>query len=387
MPADHINEPGQNPKSGVSASQVDATANEKRKGLLIRLGAIIAGLVVIYGLYYVLYDSHFVSTDNAYVGAETAQVNALATGPVARILVTETQAVKQGDPLLELDNTEAQNTVAASSANLALTRRKVESYFATSQALSGQVGQRSAQIDAAQAQISAAQADYDKARTELQRRQPLVESGAISKDELTNAQDALAKAQAAMSAALAQKTEAEAGLTAAKGTLLTNQSLISGATIDNNPEVMASQTRLDAAKLILERTIVRAPTDGVIARKVVQVGQQVAIGTPLMSIVPLDRVYVDANFKEVQLKKVVPGQAVELTSDYYGKGVKFHGKVVGISGGTGSAFSLIPTQNATGNWIKVVQRLSVRVALDPAELKAHPLRVGLSMSARIDITK
>ena len=306
---------------------------------------------------------------------------------MARILVTETQAVKQGDPLLELDNTEAQNTVAASSANLALTRRKVESYFATSQALSGQVGQRSAQIDAAQAQISAAQADYDKARTELQRRQPLVESGAISKDELTNAQDALAKAQAAMSAALAQKTEAEAGLTAAKGTLLTNQSLISGATIDNNPEVMASQTRLDAAKLILERTIVRAPTDGVIARKVVQVGQQVAIGTPLMSIVPLDRVYVDANFKEVQLKKVVPGQAVELTSDYYGKGVKFHGKVVGISGGTGSAFSLIPTQNATGNWIKVVQRLSVRVALDPAELKAHPLRVGLSMSARIDITK
>ena len=297
------------------------------------------------------------------------------------------RAVKQGDPLLELDNTEAQNTVAASSANLALTRRKVESYFATSQALSGQVGQRSAQIDAAQAQISAAQADYDKARTELQRRQPLVESGAISKDELTNAQDALAKAQAAMSAALAQKTEAEAGLTAAKGTLLTNQSLISGATIDNNPEVMASQTRLDAAKLILERTIVRAPTDGVIARKVVQVGQQVAIGTPLMSIVPLDRVYVDANFKEVQLKKVVPGQAVELTSDYYGKGVKFHGKVVGISGGTGSAFSLIPTQNATGNWIKVVQRLSVRVALDPAELKAHPLRVGLSMSARIDITK
>ena len=127
MPADHINEPGQNPKSGVSASQVDATANEKRKGLLIRLGAIIAGLVVIYWLYYVLYDSHFVSTDNAYVGAETAQVNALATGPVARILVTETQAVKQGDPLLELDNTEAQNTVAASSANLALTRRKVES--------------------------------------------------------------------------------------------------------------------------------------------------------------------------------------------------------------------------------------------------------------------
>jgi membrane fusion protein (multidrug efflux system) len=160
-----------------------------------------------------------------------------------------------------------------------------------------------------------------------------------------------------------------------------------GVSAGDNPEVLAAQAKLDAAELALSRTVVRAPTDGVVAKKAVQVGQQVALGTPLMTVVPTSRAYVDANFKEVQLKKVVPGQKVELHSDLYGDSVTYHGIGRGISGGTGSAFSLIPAQNASGNWIKVVQRLPVRIDLDPKEVAAHPLRVGLSMTAKIDTAK
>ncbi len=151
--------------------------------------------------------------------------------------------------------------------------------------------------------------------------------------------------------------------------------------------MLAAQAKLDAAKLAEDRTTLRAPVEGVISRKNVEVGQQVAVGQPLMVVVPLKSAYVDANFKEVQLDKVEPGQPVELTSDLYGGSVKFHGTVSGFAGGTGSAFSLIPAQNASGNWIKVVQRVPVRIELDPNELAKHPLRVGLSMKAKIDTSK
>ncbi len=162
--------------------------------------------------------------------------------------------------------------------------------------------------------------------------------------------------------------------------------LISGASVDSNPEVAAARARLAAAELALARTVLRAPVAGVVTRKSVEVGQQVQIGAPLMAITPITQAYVDANFKEVQLKKVAVGQPVVLTSDLYGDGVKFHGWVRGLSGGTGAAFSLIPAQNASGNWIKVVQRLPVRIRLDPAELARHPLRVGLSMKATVDVS-
>jgi membrane fusion protein (multidrug efflux system) len=162
--------------------------------------------------------------------------------------------------------------------------------------------------------------------------------------------------------------------------------LIEGVSLDQNPEVAAAKARLDAAQLMLDRTVLRAPLDGIISKKQVEVGQQVAVGAPLMVIVPAQDAYVDANFKEVQLKKVRPGQPVTLTSDLYGSGVKFHGRVRGLSGGTGSAFSLIPAQNASGNWIKVVQRLPVRIDLDRKELAEHPLRIGLSMKASVDVS-
>jgi membrane fusion protein (multidrug efflux system) len=362
-------------------------ANGKRRRQLTLLGGAVAVGLVGYGAWWLAFDSHFVETDDAYVGAETAQVTALSPGPVAKIFVSETQSVKAGDPLIVIDDADARIAVAQAEAALGQAERKVKTYFASDTALLGQFDARQADVQRADAQILAAKADVERARIDLSRRQALVGEGAVSGDELTTAQNRLANAQAALTVAQAVRAQALASREAAVGTREANTVLISGVSVTENPEVKAAQARLDAARLSLARTVVRAPTDGVVARKSVQVGQQVAVGAPLMSVVPTTQAYVDANFKEVQLDKVVPGQPVILVSDLYGGRVKFHGKVKGLAGGTGSAFSLIPAQNASGNWIKVVQRVPVRITLDPAELAKHPLRVGLSMKAKIDVAK
>ncbi len=364
-----------------------AAGNAKRKRLLTYVGGAVAVGIIAWGAYYGLVASHYVSTDNAYVGTDTAQVNALVAGPVAKVLVSETQNVKAGDVLLVIDDSDARINVAQAQAALALAQRHVEGYYASDQALAGQLGARQADVERASAQIASAQSGLDNARTELTRRQNLAATGAVSQEELTTAQNAFTQAQAALSTALANRDGAIAAVSAAGGQRATNATQFAGVTAGENPEVLAAQAKLDAAELALSRTVVRAPTDGIVAKKAVQVGQQVALGTPLMTVVPTSRAYVDANFKEVQLKKVVPGQKVELHSDLYGDSVTYHGTVRGISGGTGSAFSLIPAQNASGNWIKVVQRLPVRIDLDPKEVAAHPLRVGLSMTAKINTSK
>ena len=206
----------------------------------------------------------------------------------------------------------------------------------------------------------------------------------MSGDELTQARTAFQSAQAARELARAGVQSAEAAETAATGELRASAAMVEGTTIGTAPEVRAARARLAQARLNLDRTVIRAPIDGVVTNRQVQVGQRVAAGTPVMVIVPITSAYVDANFKEDQLAKVRPGQPVTLTSDFYGGDVEFHGRVVGFAGGTGAAFALIPAQNATGNWIKVVQRLPVRIALDPKELREHPLRVGLSMEATVD---
>ncbi|MBO9544517.1 HlyD family efflux transporter periplasmic adaptor subunit [Caulobacter sp.] len=368
-----------------AASQAAAN-NKRRRQLTLLAGAVAIGIVG-YGAYWLAFESHYVETDDAYVGAETAQVTALSPGPVAKIFVVETQAVKAGDPLVIIDDADARIAVAQAEAALGQAERKVKGYFANDTALGGQFEARQADVARADAQITAAKSDVERARVDLSRRQALVGEGAVSGDELTTAQNRLANAQAALNAAQAVRAQALASRDAAIGSREANTVLISGASVTENPEVKAAQARLDAARLTLARTVVRAPTDGIVARKSVQVGQQVAIGAPMMSVVPTTQAYVDANFKEVQLDKVVPGQPVVLTSDLYGGGVKFHGKVRGLAGGTGSAFSLIPAQNASGNWIKVVQRVPVRIILDPADLAKHPLRVGLSMKAKIDVAK
>ena len=208
----------------------------------------------------------------------------------------------------------------------------------------------------------------------------------MSGEELTVAQNAFTTAQANVAQARAAVSQASASRGAARESWAANQALIAGTTVDTNPDVAAAKARLDQARLDLERTVIRAPIDGVVTNRQIQVGQRVAAGAAVMTIVPVNSAYVDANFKEGQLARVRPGQPVELKSDLYGGDVVYHGRVVGFSGGTGSAFALIPAQNATGNWIKVVQRVPVRIALDPRELARHPLRVGLSMEAEIDVS-
>ena len=359
--------------------------NRRRKPLFGVLGAAVLAAAIGWGGYWFVAERGKVSTDNAYVGADTAQVTPRVGGAVTQVLVSDTQAVKAGQVLVVLDDSDAKLAVANAQAALGQAQRKVQSYFADAQALGGQFDARQADVSRANAQIASSRADLDRASIELKRREALAASGAVSGDELTEAQTKLATTTAALQAAEAAKIQAVAQTVAAKGSRSANDALIAGASVDANPEVAAAKAHLAQAQLDLSRTVIRAPVDGVIARKNVEVGQQLQVGQTLMDVTPIGAAYVDANFKEVQLKRVRIGQPVVLTSDLYGQGVKYHGRVVGLSGGTGAAFSLLPAQNATGNWIKVVQRLPVRVALDPAELRQHPLRVGLSMDAAIDV--
>jgi membrane fusion protein (multidrug efflux system) len=363
-----------------------AKAPSSRRRMLTILGIVVVIGIVLYAIYAFLTGGRSVETDNAYVGAESAEVTPLVSGPVAKVLVLETQQVKAGDPLVVIDDADAKIAVAQAEAALGEATRKVQGYFANDSALGGQVSARSADIARANAMISSAQSDLERAKTDMDRREALVASGAVSGDELTAAHNRYDQAKSALLSAQASRDQARASLVQAQGSRKVNTALIDGGDISASPEVQAAQAKLDAAKLALARTTLRSPVDGIIGRKNVQVGQQVAIGKPLMVVVPIQAAYVDANFKEVQLEKVAIGQPVELTSDLYGDSVKFHGKVRGFSGGTGSAFSLIPAQNASGNWIKVVQRVPVRIELDPAELVKHPLRIGLSMKAIIDVS-
>jgi membrane fusion protein (multidrug efflux system) len=365
---------------------VAAQRQETRRKWLMRLALAVLVIGGLYGIWYLLVGRNHVSTDNAYVNAEIAQVTPLISAQAVEVLVTDTQTVKRGDILVKLDPTNARIAVAQAEADLAEAKRKFRQTVATSGSLAAQVEARGADINQARAQLATAQADFDKSRIDLRRREALAPNGAVSGEELTSARKAYAAAQAALDQARAGVTTAEATRGAASGQLAANDALVRGSTIDTDPAVLVAKAKLDNARLDLDRSIIRAPIDGVVTRRQVQVGQRVAQGTPIMSIVPLAQVYVDANFKERQLGRVKVGMPATVTSDLYGGDVVYHGKVVGFSGGTGSSMALIPAQNATGNWIKVVQRLPVRIALDPKELAAHPLRVGLSMEAEIDLS-
>jgi membrane fusion protein (multidrug efflux system) len=350
------------------------------------LGAAGAVILVLFGLWWLLVASHYVTTDDAYVGAEVAQVTPLVGGAVKAVHVHETDQVKAGDVLVELDPADATFAYQKAEADYEATARQINGEAATADSLSAQVTARGADLARAQAQIDAGTADLAKAKLDYDRRAGLADSGAVSGDELSAAKSAYDNAKANLAAAQAAAAQAAAARKAAEGQFQAQQILVQGA-VESNPQVAAARAARDAAKLDLERTVIRAPLDGVVSKKQVEVGQRVGVGVTLMSIVPVTQAFVDANFKESQLRRVRPGQPVTLKSDLYGGRVVYHGVVVGVSGGTGSAFSLIPAQNATGNWIKVVQRLPVRVRLDPNELAEHPLRLGLSMAATIDVAK
>ncbi|KQW71422.1 hemolysin D [Phenylobacterium sp. Root77] len=364
-----------------------AANGARRKRLFMILGGVVLAGAVIWGLYYFLVGSRHVTTDNAYVNADTAQVTALVAGPILQAPVGETSVVKTGQVIAVIEPADYQLAVDRARAELGQAQRRVGQYFANDEALGAQTAARTADVARAEAMLASARSDYARAEVEYGRRRNLSASGAVSGDELTQAENRYQAAKAALSAAQAGLAQAKATAAQSAGQQKAANALVAGASAEGNPEVAAARAKLAQAELDLARTTIRSPVDGVVARKSVVVGQKVANGAPVMSIVPIQTAYVDANFKEVQLRKVRPGQPVELTSDLYGKGVKFHGKVSGLGGGTGSAFALIPAQNATGNWIKVVQRVPVRITLDPKELAEHPLRVGLSMEAVIDISK
>lgn len=364
-------------------SSAEKTIQRKRLFACLAAAAVLAG-----GGYYAydtLVGSHHVSTDNAYVGAYSAEITPLVGGPVAAVEVADTQAVRKGQVLVRLDDTDARLALANAEAALQMAERKVRGYMANDEGLGAQVSARSAAQAQAAAQVAAAQSNLQRAKIDLDRRKALATDGSVSGEELTSAENAYTNAAAALQAALAGQAVAAADRDAALGSRGANQALISGTSVLDNPEVAAARAARDQASVDLERTIIRAPIDGVVSKRQVQVGQRVQPGMGLMVVVPVEHAYVDANFKEIQLAKVKPGQEVELTSDLYGKKVVYHGRVAGFSGGTGAAFAVVPAQNATGNWIKVVQRLPVRIALDPAELRRNPLRVGLSMDVDIRV--
>ncbi len=362
----------------------DNQLKQRRNKRLAALGGVVVLSAIAVAAYWTLYASHFVSTDNAYAAVEVAAITPAVSGTVFDVKAKDTQAVKKGDVLLQIDPTDAKLALAQAEAELSRSVRRVKSLVATDSNLSAQVTAREADGQRATAQLAAAQADFERAQVDLKRRKALVESGSVSGDELTRAQNAFDAATANLAAARAGAAQVSANLRAATAAKEANAALIADTTEDSHPDVVAARARLEQAKVDLSRTTIVAPMDGVVARRQVQVGQRVQVGMPLMAVVPVSEMYVDANFKEVQLSKVKIGQPVKLHADLYGKDVTYHGVVAGISGGSGSAFAAIPAQNATGNWIKVVQRLPVRIKLDPKELEAYSLKVGLSMSAEID---
>ncbi|MGN6231930.1 MAG: EmrA/EmrK family multidrug efflux transporter periplasmic adaptor subunit [Trinickia sp.] len=340
-----------------AASVQSQNNNSRRKRLMTLLVGVILVAAVAYGLYYFLDARFHESTDDAYVNGNVVQITPQVTGTVIAVNADDTQTVKSGDSLVVLDGADAKVALQQAEANLAQTVRQVRGLFVNN--------------DQYQAQIAQRQADLSRAQDDLRRRLAVAQTGAVSQEEISHARDTVKAAQAALDAAQQQ--------------LASNRALTANTTIATHPNVLAAAAKVRDAYLNNARNVLPAPVTGYVAKRSVQVGQRVSPGTPLMAIVPLESVWVDANFKEVQLKHMRIGQPVELTADIYGSSVVYHGKVVGFSAGTGSAFSLLPAQNATGNWIKVVQRLPVRIALDPAELRTHPLRIGLSMQADVDI--
>ncbi|MBV8636072.1 MAG: HlyD family secretion protein [Burkholderiaceae bacterium] len=357
----------------------------QRKKLFAMLALAIAAIGGGGFAYWDLVGSRHIDTDNAYTEVESAEVTPSVPGTIAEVRVTDTEFVKKGDVLVVIDPADAKLALAQAEADLGRAVRHVKSLEASDVELKAQVLARDEDQKRLEAQLAAAEADFVRADIDLKRRQALVASGSVSGDELTKVQNAHVAAEANLKAMKAAVAQAHDSRDAAVGAKDANAALITGADLDANPEVALARARRDQAALDLQRTIIRSPVDGVVAKRQVQLGQKVQAGMPLLSVVPIQDMHVDANFKEVQLKKVRVGQTATVRADIYGKSVIYHGVVEGFSGGTGAAFSLIPAQNATGNWIKVVQRLPVRIKLEPAELKEHPLRVGMSMTAEIDL--
>ncbi|MFC3653184.1 efflux RND transporter periplasmic adaptor subunit [Dyella humi] len=336
-----------------------AQPNKKKRSFMLRiLGACVLVGAVGFGAWYVLESRWYEGTDDAYVNGNVVQITPQITGTVVSIGADDGDFVKQGDTLVTLDKADADVALENAAANLANTVRKVRGLYST--------------VSGAQADVAVRQVAVQKAKADYERRVSLTNSGAISAEELSHAQDAL--------------TAAESSLTTAEQQLQTNKVLVDDTIVASHPDVKAAASQYRAAYLSEIRTTMVAPVTGYVAKRSVQVGQRVQPGAALMAVVPLHEVWIDANFKETQLTHMRIGQPVEVTSDVYGHAVKYRGKVLELGVGTGGAFSLLPAQNATGNWIKIVQRIPVRVVFtDPQQLDQHPLRIGMSLNTTVDL--
>lgn len=339
------------------AAAPPAPKNGKRRRALL----VVAAVVLLAGLawlaYYLLIARWHEGTDDAYVQGNVVSIVPQTVGTVIAIDADDGMKVEAGQPLVELDPNDAQVAYDQAVANLAGTVRQVRGLYSS--------------VDAGQADIKARQVAVSQARADVKRREGLVASGAVSREELAHARDMLAAAEAALSAS--------------HGELARSSALVDATTLQKQPQVQAAASQLRQAYLNLQRASIVAPVSGYVAQRQVQLGQRVQPGTTLMTIVPIEQMWVEANFKETQLTKMRIGQPVEVHADLYGGGVNYEGRIASLGMGTGSAFSLLPAQNASGNWIKIVQRVPVRIELDPKQLVEHPLRIGLSMDVDVSI--
>jgi len=374
----------------VSADTGEAAraAAESRRRARRRAFAGIA-LVVVFGAcvgyaWWWFFGRMWVSTDNAYVGGNVVQVTPQVAGTVTLVAADDTQLVRAGDVLVRLDDADFDLQLASAEAALADTVRAVRALHANTGQARASVAGRQADLRRTRFELAAAEAALEKARSELARREALALKNFVSPEAVETARTAVDAALAHRDAAKAAVAQAATAITAANEQLRAAAGLVDRLPIERHPRVLEAAARVREAFLAKARTRILAPVTGYVARRSVQVGQRVAPGAALMAVIPADQLWVDANFKESQLEHVRIGQPVTLQADLYGSSVSYRGRVVGLSMGTGSAFALLPAQNATGNWIKIVQRLPVRVALDPAQLAENPLRIGLSMHATID---
>ena len=347
---------GTGPTLPVSHSSLKPANGTRKRALLI-----VFAVVVLAGIgwlaYHLMVGRWHEVTDDAYVQGNVVTVTPQIGGTVINIHVEDGMRVEAGQTLVRFDASDADVAYAQAVANLAGAVRQVRGFYRA--------------VDAGQADVAARQVALAQAREDVDRRAGLVASGAVSAEELAHAQSQLAAAQAALSSARKQNSR--------------NRVLVDNSELRDSPQVMAAAAQLRAALLSQQRNTIIAPTSGYIAKRNVQLGQRITAGTPLMAIIPLDEVWVDANFKETQLRQLRLGQSVELHSELYGDNVTFHGTIESLGMGTGAAFSILPAQNASGNWIKIVQRVPVRIALDKKELGEHPLRLGLSMSVDVNL--
>ncbi|EDN6658269.1 multidrug efflux MFS transporter periplasmic adaptor subunit EmrA [Salmonella enterica] len=340
----------------IQTPQQPAKKKGKRKTALLLLTLLFVIIAVAYGIYWFLVLRHIEETDDAYVAGNQVQIMAQVSGSVTKVWADNTDFVKEGDVLVTLDQTDAKQAFERAKTALASSVRQTHQLMINSKQLQ-------ANIDVQKTALAQAQSD-------LNRRVPLGNANLIGREELQHARDAVASAQAQLDVAIQQYNA--------------NQAMILNSNLEDQPAVQQAATEVRNAWLALERTRIVSPMTGYVSRRAVQPGAQISSTTPLMAVVPATDLWVDANFKETQLANMRIGQPVTVITDIYGDDVKYTGKVVGLDMGTGSAFSLLPAQNATGNWIKVVQRLPVRVELDARQLEQHPLRIGLSTLVTVD---